>query len=219
MAQISDSQGDEESAISDYKEAINLGELDPGTISHTVALLYQRRRFTEADRLIRRLQEQQSPFSTDITRLAAEVSLQLNDTERALALVTKAALTSTDPNEHVWAGRILSALGRNDEAAANLLRVANRVGARYPISYYFLGRLYELKGNLKLAEEAFAKAATAYGPKSAQFLLDLSRVREGQGDFKGALAAMEEYVALMERQGRKPGWSDERLTALRQKIK
>ena len=108
---------------------------------------------------------------------------------------------------------------RNDEAAANLLRVANRDGARYPISYYFLGRLYELKGNLKLAEEAFAKAATAYGPKNAQFLLDLSRVREGQGDFKGALAAMEEYVALMERQGRKPGWSDERLTALRQKIK
>ena len=113
----------------------------------------------------------------------------------------------------------LISLKRNDEAMANLLRVANRDGARYPISYYFLGRLYELKGDLKLAEEAFAKAVTAYPGKNGQFLLDLSRVRERQGDFKGALVAMEEYVALMEQQGLKPGWSDERLTALRLKIK
>jgi len=113
----------------------------------------------------------------------------------------------------------LISLKRNDEAMANLLRVANRDGARYPISYYFLGRLYELKGDLKLAEEAFAKAVTAYPGKNGQFLLDLSRVRERQGNFKGALAAMEEYVALMEQQGRKPAWSDERLTALRQRLK
>jgi tetratricopeptide (TPR) repeat protein len=113
----------------------------------------------------------------------------------------------------------LISLKRNDEAMANLLRVANRDGARYPISYYFLGRLYELKGDLKLAEEAFAKAVSAYPAKNGQFLLDLSRVRERQGDFKGALAAMEEYVALMEKQGQKPAWSDERLSALRQKLK
>jgi tetratricopeptide (TPR) repeat protein len=113
----------------------------------------------------------------------------------------------------------LVSVQRNDEAMANLLRVANRDGARYPISYYFLGRLYELKGDLKLAEEAFAKAVTAYGAKNSQFLLDLSRVREKQGDFKGALAAMEEFVAAMEQQGRKPAWSDERLSALRQKLK
>ena len=113
----------------------------------------------------------------------------------------------------------LISLKRNDEAMANLLRVANRDGARYPISYYFLGRLYELKGDLKLAEEAFAKAVTAYPGKNGQFLLDLSRVRERQGDVKGALAAMEEYITLMEQQGRKPAWSDERLTALRLKIK
>ena len=113
----------------------------------------------------------------------------------------------------------LVSVKRNDEAMANLLQVANRDGSRYPISYYHLARLYELKGNLKLAEEAFANAATAYGAKNGQFLLDLSRVRERQGDFKGALAAMEEYVATMEQQGRKPAWSDERLTALRQKTK
>ena len=108
-------------------------------------------------------------------------------------------------------------LKRNDEALANLLQVANRDGARFPISYYFLARLYELKGDLISAEESFAKVATAYKTKNKSFLLDLSRVRERRGDFKGALAALEEYVAAMEQQGLKPSWSDESLSVLRRK--
>ena len=113
----------------------------------------------------------------------------------------------------------LLTLKRNDDALANLLKVANRDGARYPIVYYYVARLYEFRGELKLAELAFAKAVTAFGATNHQFLLDLSRVRERQGDFKGALAAMEEFVATLEQQGRKPSWADERLTALRQKLK
>ena len=72
--------------------------------------------------------------------------------------------------------------------------VSQRDGARYPISYFHLARLYELKGELKLAEAAFAQAATAYSPTNAQFLLDLSRVREKLGDFKGALDAIESII-------------------------
>jgi hypothetical protein len=47
--------------------------------------------------------------------------------------------------------------------------------------------------------------------------LDLSRVREKQGDFKGALAAMEQYVTLMQNKGQELTWSEERLATLRQK--
>ena len=111
----------------------------------------------------------------------------------------------------------LLALKRTDEAFANLLQVANRDGARYPMTYYYLARLYELKGNLTEAEESYLKAAMAYKTKNISFLLDLSRVRERRGNFKGALAAMEEYVTAMEQQGLKPSWSDESLAALRRK--
>jgi tetratricopeptide (TPR) repeat protein len=111
----------------------------------------------------------------------------------------------------------LLALNRTDEAFANLLQVANRDGARYPMTYYNLARLYELKGNLTEAEESFAKAARAYNTKNISFLLDLSRVRQRRGNFKGALEAMEEYVTRMEQQGLKPSWADERLSALRLK--
>ncbi|HUS10979.1 MAG TPA: tetratricopeptide repeat protein [Pyrinomonadaceae bacterium] len=110
-------------------------------------------------------------------------------------------------------------LNKFDDAFANLLKVADRDGPQYPITYYYLGRLYERKGNLTLAEESFAKAAIAFTTKNNSLLLDLSRVRERQGNFKGALAAMEEYVTLMEQQGMKPTWSDESLSVLRQKVR
>lgn len=107
----------------------------------------------------------------------------------------------------------LLSLKRYDEALSNLIQVSQRDGARYPISYYHLARLYEAKGELKLAEEAFTQAATAYSPTNAQFFLDLSRVREKLGDFKGALEAMENFLKL----GDKPIGSDERLAELRRK--
>lgn len=112
----------------------------------------------------------------------------------------------------------LLSLKRYDEALGNLIQVSTRDGARYPISYFHLARTYELKGDLKNAEAAFSQAI-AYTPTNAQFLLDLARVREKEGDFKGALDALERYVTLMQDQGHKPAWSDQRLAELRSKIK
>ena len=111
----------------------------------------------------------------------------------------------------------LLSLKRYDEAQAQLLQVSQRDGARYPVSYFHLARLYELKGDLKLAETAFSNALEANVSANVRYLLDVSRVREKQGDFKGALAAMERYVSVMQQQGEKPAWCDERLAALRAK--
>jgi tetratricopeptide (TPR) repeat protein len=112
---------------------------------------------------------------------------------------------------------VLLVLKRDDEALGNLIQVTKHDGTRYPISYYHLGRLYERRGDLKLAETAFAQAATLYKPTNAQFLLDLSRVREKLGDFNGSLEAMENYLKVMQEQGLKPIWSDERIAELRSK--
>jgi tetratricopeptide (TPR) repeat protein len=112
---------------------------------------------------------------------------------------------------------VLMSLKRNDEAQAQLLQVSQRDGARYPVSYFHLARLYELKGDLKLAEATFSKALDSNVSANTRYLLDLSRVREKQSDFKGALEAMERYVTLVQQQGEKPAWCDERLAALRAK--
>ncbi len=117
------------------------------------------------------------------------------------------------PPANLELGYALLSLKRYDEALPHLLQVSQRDGSRYPISYFHLARLYELKGDLKLAEAAFVQAA----PNNPQFLLDVSRVREKLGDFKGALAAVEQYLKLMSDQGEKPAWSDERIAELRRK--
>jgi len=112
---------------------------------------------------------------------------------------------------------LLLSLKRYDEALSNLLEVSKRDGAKYPISYFHLARLYELKGELKLAEASFSQAANSSATNNGQFLLDLSRVREKLGDFKGSLEAMERYLKVMQDQGLKPAWSDERMAELRTK--
>lgn len=113
----------------------------------------------------------------------------------------------------------LMALKRNDEAIATLLPVTQRDGARFPISYYHLARLYELRGDLPRAEEGYGRASESYRGNNTQFLLDLSRVREKRGDLTGALAALEQYIKGEEQRGQKPDWSDERLATLREKLR
>lgn len=113
---------------------------------------------------------------------------------------------------------VLTEMKRYDEAAETLAIVAKREGARYPIAYYHLGRQYEALGRLSLAAEAFEKAAATYGDTNPQFLLDLSRVREKEGNFQAALTAMETYIRLSQDLGRTPDWSETRLIELRQKV-
>lgn len=111
----------------------------------------------------------------------------------------------------------LMELRRTDEAIASLLLVAEKDGPRFPIAYYHLGRLYELRGDLVQAEANYLHATQSYQGGNAQFLLNLSSVREKRGDFAGALVAMEDYLKRKEQMGQKPDWSETRLADLRQK--
>jgi tetratricopeptide (TPR) repeat protein len=112
----------------------------------------------------------------------------------------------------------LTALKRLDEAIATLEPVVQRNGTEIPLSHYHLGRLYELRGELRGAEEHFTRTAEAFGDKNPQFILDVGRVQEKQGNLAGALKSLERYISAMERQGQRPSWSDERLAILRQRI-
>ncbi len=108
-------------------------------------------------------------------------------------------------------------LRRNDEAISSLLLVSEKDGARFPISYYHLARLYEQRNDLKLAEENYLRATQAHQTDNAQFLINLSSVREKRGDFSGALVALENYLKRVEQKGQKPEWADARLKELRDK--
>jgi tetratricopeptide (TPR) repeat protein len=114
------------------------------------------------------------------------------------------------------AGALIN-LKRDEEAIAALTPLAERDGARYPVAYYHLGRLYERRGELARATESFARAAELYGDANPQVLIDLSRTREKANDPAGALDAMNAYAASIARQGTVPAWVAERQAKLKQK--
>jgi tetratricopeptide (TPR) repeat protein len=113
---------------------------------------------------------------------------------------------------------VLIELKQAGEALALLQALTARDGARFPISYYHLARLYELNGDLESAAKNYDQLTAYFKTSNPQFLLDVSRVREKQGDFNGALKALEEYLNDTATRGGKPHWSEERLATLRQKI-
>jgi tetratricopeptide (TPR) repeat protein len=115
-------------------------------------------------------------------------------------------------------GYTLYSMRRYEEAAAALLTVVRKEGARYPLVFYHLGRIYEYLGRLDEAGEAFARAAELAGEESPQFYVDLSRVREREGRPTDALSAAEAYVRVTARAaGGTPEWARERVESLKKK--
>ena len=88
---IYDLRGQTELAVQSYLQAINLGEQDPQLISRAILLLFNQGRFVEADGVVRKLQEQKTPFSSELTRVASEVSLRLENFDRARSLAQSSA--------------------------------------------------------------------------------------------------------------------------------
>ncbi|MGI9108140.1 MAG: tetratricopeptide repeat protein [Pyrinomonadaceae bacterium] len=123
------------------------------------------------------------------------------------------------PPANLELGSALMNLRREEEAIAALLPLTQKEAApRYPVAYYYLGRLYERRGQLETAAQHFARAAELYGDANPQMLLDLSRVREQMGDHAAALAALDAYVKSIAQQGTVPAWAIERQAKLSQKI-
>ena len=111
-ARISELLDDEEQALKQYTRAIELGERNTSAIRRAIELLTDRQRFLEADRLIRGLEEQYNPFSAGLARLAAEVSLRLDNFDRALDIARQAAADSKEYRDHIWLGQVLGILGQ-----------------------------------------------------------------------------------------------------------
>jgi tetratricopeptide (TPR) repeat protein len=201
LGQIAEAEGKEEIALSYHLEAIKFGERNPGVAARAVALLYQRHRFPEADRVIRLLQEQQVPFSNEMMRLATEISLKLSDNVQALALATSAAASSKDPAEHIWAGRVLSTLGQAD-AAEKSFRQAIELDESAPAAWVALIQHFGRSGQMPKADATLAEAREridSAGEPLAEALESIGRIEEAESSYKAALLASPDELLLVRR--------------------
>lgn len=199
--------GDSSAAINAYTRAINLGDRSITTARRVVQLLYGAQRFLEADKIIRTLEEQQAPFSSDLERLASTVSLRLEDYDRALELARRAALASKDYRDHVWYATVQSVLGlryraenRTAEADAALaeaekaFRKGIELAPQSTEAWVALVQFYARTGQREKAEAAIAEARQKIEGGIAPLAMGqvfeiLGQLDEAEKQYQEALAA------------------------------
>ncbi len=194
-AAICEREGEEEQAIEHYTRAVELGERSPLAIRRLVELLADRQRYPEADRVLRKLEEQQSPFSSELAQRASDISLRLDDFDRALELARQAARDSKRHQDHLWLANVLSILGQRARAekrtadadrmwaeAEQELRRAVELSDHAPVAWVALVQFFARIGQKQRADEAIAEARKKIPAQHAPLALGMCYEAVGNHD-------------------------------------
>jgi tetratricopeptide (TPR) repeat protein len=203
LAEILDRQGDAARAADAYLEAMALGERQPRLIARAVTRLFEQRRFADADQVLRRAQEHQGHATSDLTRLAAEVSLQLQDFDRALDLARTVAADSHRLEDHLWAAHLFELVGQTEEAETRLRR-AIELNSAAPEPRVALVQLLARSGRSHDAETAVADAQSAIPAEQAAVTIAqcyqiLGRPEAAAQQYQRALATSPEDALIVRR--------------------
>jgi tetratricopeptide (TPR) repeat protein len=163
QAEIHQRRGEQDLAINEYVKAIELGEQDPQFIAQAVFLLFEQGRFVEADQIVRKLQERQSPFSSDLTKMAAQVSLQLQNFDRALQLAKAWAEKSQRQEDRIWLAQIYSITDDHAEAVKQF-RIAIEIDPTAPAAWISMVQMYARAGDIESARAVLDEARSALDP-------------------------------------------------------
>jgi cellulose synthase operon protein C len=200
QAEISELLRDSSGAIKHYQKAIELGERQSDAIRRLVELLYQQRRYVEADEVIQKLPKGNA-MEPSLVRMAAAVSLQRQDNERALKLARQAvAADSKDFRDYLWLGQFLAVTAEKDQAEP-MLRRAVQLGETVPDTWVALIRYLASSGQKEKAETALADARAKLPREQAVALAscyeDLGQVDTARQLYRDALQALPDDPALL----------------------
>ncbi len=157
---IGDRQDKPDVAIKNYLEAIRLGEQSPRLVSRAISLMFVKGRFSEADEVVRKLQEQKTPFSSELTRVATQVSMELENFDRALSLAKDWASQSGKQEDHLFLAGVYTRSGNLTKAQEELRTTIDRDRAAAG-PWVALVQLLAQMGNRDKALEAIDEAASA----------------------------------------------------------
>ncbi len=117
LGTIYDQQHKLDQALKNYMLAINMGEHNPGVVRRSVQLLFQNKRYTEADKLLHQLDRLQTPFTPELTKLWVQLLIQQGEFDLAVSKARQAVSEkSNDYNEHLWLGQILGIAARRAQS-------------------------------------------------------------------------------------------------------
>jgi cellulose synthase operon protein C len=202
-AQIDELLGNQDGAIKSYLKAIELGMDGPEVIRRAVQLLFDRRRYSQADELMRTLQARGlRADDSRLPRLAAEVSLQVNDRARALELARKAApVDSKNYRDHLWLGQIVWAAGETAKAEPELRR-AVELAAGAPDALITFVQYLARTGRKEQARTVIEQARGRLSGDQAflalaQCYAELGDLDQARAQFRAALAKEPDDAAAL----------------------
>jgi tetratricopeptide (TPR) repeat protein len=202
-AQIETQIGDNYAATEYLQEAISLGERNPSVLSQTVNLLFNQKRFVDADQVVRRLQERQTLFDVNMIRYATEISMRLNDSARALDLAEQLARSSENTADKVWLAQVLGTLGKNKEAEQQLRNLIKAQPAE-PAPWIALVQVFVRAGKKAEAERAIADAEQKMDPEQAPLAIAqcyemVGRPDEARTNYEAALKKSPNNMIVIRR--------------------
>jgi tetratricopeptide (TPR) repeat protein len=192
--EIDNLKGDLSQAITNYRQAIKLGETGPRAVRPLVQALYRCQRYDEANQEIGRLQKH--ALTADLRQLSAEISIRQYHHEQAADLALQAVdKDSTNYQDLLWLGQILAASGQKPKEAEQHLRRALELGADHAETWVALVKFLVNANRRADAEAVILQAAKANKLPPNQAPLALAQCHElmGRGEqarqyFQAALA-------------------------------
>jgi cellulose synthase operon protein C len=166
VAEINDVRGRPDAAMESYLAAFDLGERAPGMVARLLGLLFERREYVKVETIIRKLQDENAPFSIELTRLASQTAVRTGEFGRALALARKSAAQSGDPRDRIVLGQVLQIAGETADAEAELRR-ATTLMPKDAAAWIALIQFYATSGRNDLAKKKIDEAKIKIDPKQA----------------------------------------------------
>jgi tetratricopeptide (TPR) repeat protein len=131
LAALDDLEDNTQSALKRFAQAFDLGDRDPDALRRAIQLMYARRQYEDADRLLNELAKRGS-LPVDLLSLEASLLSQQGEHARAIESARKAVRRgSKDLPDYIWLGQILQAGGEkyHQEAEAILRKATQLPGA------------------------------------------------------------------------------------------
>jgi tetratricopeptide (TPR) repeat protein len=201
QAALADLEGNPDRALEEYLLATQRGERGPEVLRRVLGLLYERRRYAEANQVLRDLRDQVHLEGT-LARLGTAVALATQDADQALALARQAVpADSREGRDYLWLGQVLAVLGRRAEAEPALRRAVQLAPAS-PDARVALVQFLAGTGQQAEAETALHEAQRALAGEQAPLALAacceaLARWDEAEAQYQAALAARPGDVAVL----------------------
>jgi tetratricopeptide (TPR) repeat protein len=193
QGRVAELEGDVDRALGHYLTAVDLGERQPRTVQRLVQFLYQRGKMLDADRALRKLEDDR-PLGKDLARLGAEVALANKDFARALRLAQEAVSSATgDYRELLWHARILEH-AKKEKSAEDVLRRAVDLAGHAPDVWIALVEFLARTGQRGPAEAVLAQAKAKLAderldPTLARCHEALGRLEQAETLYRNLLAA------------------------------